>query len=122
MPENPSKEQLEEVGLVETTYEPRPQIDYTQNAVLADSPTFKDGRWIVGWTIEGASQPQIEERNDQEKKKIRQFRNEKLAECDWTQLPDAPVDTAAWATYRQELRDLTAQEGFPWEVQWPEAP
>ena len=31
----------------------------------------------------------------------------------------APVDKAAWAAYRQELRDITAQAGFPWNVQWP---
>ena len=55
-------------------------------------------------------------------KAVRNDRNKRLADCDWTQLPDAPVDTAVWATYRQELRDLTAQEGFPWEVVWPEAP
>ena len=55
-------------------------------------------------------------------KSVRTDRNKRLADCDWTQLPDAPVDTAAWATYRQELRDVTAQAGFPWDVQWPVAP
>lgn len=53
---------------------------------------------------------------------IRQERNAKLAECDWTQLPDAPVDAAAWAAYRQELRDVSAQAGFPLDVVWPTEP
>jgi hypothetical protein len=30
--------------------------------------------------------------------------------------------SAVWAAYRQELRDVTAQEGFPWDVVWPETP
>jgi hypothetical protein len=53
---------------------------------------------------------------------VRDDRNKRLADCDWTQVADAPVDKAAWAAHRQALRDVTAQEGFPWNVQWPEQP
>ena len=53
---------------------------------------------------------------------IRARRNELLAESDWTQVADAPVDKAAWATYRQALRDITAKSGFPHDVTWPIAP
>lgn len=49
-------------------------------------------------------------------------RNALLMQSDWTQLPDAPVDAAAWATYRQALRDISAQEGFPDNIQWPVQP
>ena len=52
---------------------------------------------------------------------IRAKRNMKLAECDWTQLPDAPVDAGAWSAYRQALRDITSQAN-PFEVVWPIAP
>lgn len=45
---------------------------------------------------------------------VRTERNQKLAESDWTQLPDAPVDQQAWAAYRQSLRDLSAVNGFPY--------
>ena len=55
-------------------------------------------------------------------KSVRATRDAKLAECDWTQVADAPVDKAVWATYRQALRDVTAQEGFPWTVEWPSKP
>lgn len=55
-------------------------------------------------------------------KSVRQQRGEKLKDSDWTQVIDAPVDQAAWATYRQALRDITAQEGFPWTITWPEQP
>jgi hypothetical protein len=55
-------------------------------------------------------------------KSVRQSRSDKLADCDWTQVADAPVDKAVWATYRQALRDVTTQTGFPWTITWPDAP
>jgi hypothetical protein len=53
---------------------------------------------------------------------IRGERNLLLMNSDWTQVADAPVDQAAWAEYRQELRDITEQEGFPDNVIWPVRP
>lgn len=55
-------------------------------------------------------------------KSVREQRSTKLADCDWTQVADSPVDKATWATYRQALRDITAQSGFPWTITWPDAP
>jgi hypothetical protein len=59
-------------------------------------------------------------------KSVRTSRDEKLKDCDWTQvadaLLDAPVDKAVWATYRQALRDVTTQTGFPWTIEWPTQP
>jgi hypothetical protein len=49
-------------------------------------------------------------------------RNDLLMASDWTQMPDAPVNQAAWATYRQDLRDLPQQPGFPNAVVWPDQP
>ena len=53
---------------------------------------------------------------------VRGERDRLLADSDWTQVPDAPVDQAAWATYRQALRDVPQQDGFPEEVTWPSKP
>jgi len=52
---------------------------------------------------------------------IRSERNRLLAECDWTQLADAPVDPFAWITYREALRDITLQAD-PFNLTWPVAP
>lgn len=49
-------------------------------------------------------------------------RNALLTASDWTQVADAPVDKAAWAAYRQALRDVPNQDGFPANVVWPVAP
>jgi hypothetical protein len=52
-------------------------------------------------------------------------RNSLLAESDWTQVADVPLTTETkqqWASYRQQLRDITSQEKFPWQIVWPEKP
>ena len=60
--------------------------------------------------------------NEQKWEQIKLWRNAQLAASDWTQVADAPVDKAAWATYRQALRDLPAQGGLPDEAEFPVAP
>ena len=53
---------------------------------------------------------------------IRRERDVLLADSDWTQILDAPVDQTAWAVYRQTLRDIPQTFATPDEVVWPEAP
>lgn len=53
---------------------------------------------------------------------IRAQRNTLLAGSDWSQLPDAPVDKEAWATYRRALRDITETFATPDAVVWPTKP
>ena len=56
---------------------------------------------------------------------VRDDRNKRLAECDWTQLADSPLspdDKLAWQLYRETLRMVPEQPGFPWEIQWPPVP
>ena len=60
--------------------------------------------------------------NDRAAAEIRKERDAKLTSCDWTQVIDAPVDQEAWAVYRQALRDIPAQEGFPNTINWPTEP
>jgi hypothetical protein len=65
---------------------------------------------------------QIEaEKEDAQWAVVRAQRNTKLAQSDWTQLPDASADAAAWAVYRQALRDITTQAD-PFNIVWPTAP
>lgn len=54
---------------------------------------------------------------------VRAERDRLLSESDWTQLPDVPAATrSVWATYRQALRDIPQQAGFPANVVWPSKP
>lgn len=52
----------------------------------------------------------------------RKLRDKLLAESDWTQLPDSTADKAAWAVYRQSLRDLPSQNSFLDGPVWPFTP
>lgn len=52
-------------------------------------------------------------------------RNTLLTESDWTQIPNNPLTTEKqqqWAVYRQQLRDITSQSGYPFNVVWPTQP
>jgi len=53
---------------------------------------------------------------------VRAERDRLLAETDWTQVADAPVDAQAYADYRQALRDVPQQSGFPGDIDWPVKP
>lgn len=60
---------------------------------------------------------------EQEAEEVRTQRDALLAESDWAVLPDAPVaDAQAWKDYRQALRDVPEQAGFPTDIDWPSKP
>lgn len=55
--------------------------------------------------------------------RVRDKRNQKLIDTDWTQMPDYNgSNKSAWETYRQALRDVPAQSGFPNDITWPTEP
>jgi len=87
-----------------------------------------DGNWytkyILGPVFSGAEDEAAykAQKDAEQATSVRAARNTKLAACDWTQLADSTADKAGWATYRQALRDIPNQEGFPWTVTWPTEP
>lgn len=91
---------------------------YSLGPVFTDT-TAEDGTVTTAAQHEAAYKAG---KDAEQAKSVRQQRGEKLKDSDWTQVIDAPVDQAAWAAYRQALRDITGQEGFPWNVTWPTEP
>ena len=89
---------------------------------FADGVEQINGQWFTKWSVADMDADAIAAKDAEQAAAMRKQRDEKLAECDWTQVADAPVDKAAWATYRQALRDVTTQEGFPWTITWPSKP
>lgn len=67
-----------------------------------------------------AAWPSVQEANAWAE--VRRNRDRLLAACDWTQVADAPVDSAPWAVYRQTLRDIPQTFNLPDNVVWPETP
>ena len=100
-----------------------------------------DGKWytkyvlgpvFIDQVVDGVTTTAAEQevaykasKDAEQAKSVRASRDTKLAECDWRVIKAAETATtldAAWATYRQALRDVTAQSGFPWTITWPDAP
>lgn len=81
-----------------------------------------DGKWYTKYSVADMGAEAIAAKDAEQAKAARQQRTDKLKDSDWTQVADAPVDKAAWATHRQALRDITSQTGFPWTINWPVAP
>ena len=100
---------------------PPPYNPLTQTRTDADA-ALVDGVWTQVWQVRDLSNEEILQRNTTQAAVVRSIRNAKLTESDWTQIADAPADKAAWATYRQALRDISSQEGFPMTITWPDAP
>ena len=68
-----------------------------------------------------------EQRHQDAAQPILEKRRALLQESDWTDTASAPARLGSglylqWQTYRQALRDITAQAGYPFEVAWPTPP
>ena len=101
-----------EDGIVINTIEVE-SLDFLPNLIEATEGS-------IGWSYNnGAFSKPVVTFTPEE---IRAKRDILLSKSDWTQVTDAPVDQAAWATYRQALRDIPSQAGFPNEVTWPVEP
>jgi hypothetical protein len=112
----------------------QPELTDTQMSEEA-TPVFDADaqRWTQAWQVremtaeeilESTTKREAEllERNTMQANAVRVARNNLLKDSDWTQITDATADKAAWATYRQALRDVTQQADFPWTITWPDAP
>lgn len=76
----------------------------------------------IKWeTMKDASQLQTE-KEEAAAQAVRIKRDKLIAETDFYMLPDAPEAPAGLAEYRQALRDITEQEGFPFDLEWPVKP
>ena len=100
----------------------KPIINEATQSVEEDTPTLINEVWTQNWVVTTLTSDQQATLTTNESVKIRQQRNAKLTACDWTQVADAPVDKTAWSTYRQSLRDLPKESGFPWTITWPTQP
>ena len=113
---------LSAFGVVTVEPTERPVVNLTLQKVEEGDPALVDGVWKQVWNVIDLSAEELEEIEARKTVEIRSTRNKMLTASDWTQVPDAPVDTAAWAAYRAELRAVPEQAGFPDNVVWPTAP
>lgn len=97
------------------------------NVAVSDAPLAEN--WIasevarIGDKYENGQFVTPPPNTELEAAEAREKRNGLLAASDWTQGKDIPDSVStAWATYRQQLRDVPAQAGFPLNIQWPTPP
>lgn len=83
---------------------------------------YIEGGQVFTVSVTAKTQAEMDADTASQAAQVRANRNQLLKDCDWTQIQDATVDKQAWATYRQALRDISSQTGFPWEVEWPHDP
>ena len=76
-------------------------------------------------TLEWIDARTEQQKYDDEARQVILKRNKLLYESDWTQIPGNPLTQSVqqqWAVYRQELRDIPNQFGFPFSINWPISP
>lgn len=123
-----SEEALASYGVYRVTYSDEPVHNArTQYCTLSDEPSLVDGNWVKVWTVHDKTADQIADYDSNMADGNRFARNNKLSSSDWTQLADSPLSTeskAAWATYRQSLRDLSSHANWPnlEDSDWPTEP
>lgn len=98
-------------------------IEYTteQRIKKANKPLY-ECQWsneIFEWIDKRTEKQKYDEANSS----VKALRNQLLAESDWTQIPDVPLTNKQdWAVYRQALRDIPEQSGYPFNINWPVKP
>ena len=121
-PEIISDELLLEYNVFPITIDSRPNINYNQTAVLQE-PVLENGEWVQHWSISDLDEQTAQEILLKLAGDIRRNRDQLLQQCDWTQGKDISDEVSnKWKQYRQELRDITIQEGFPTNIVWPDRP
>jgi hypothetical protein len=111
-----------EFGMFPVTEKPAPVYNpITQYVEYKHEPVLQEGAWVLLPLIKDFSAEQMESFLEEKKRQVRTQRNYLLAETDWMALSDVTMSPAV-ATYRQVLRDITEQVGFPDNVIWPTKP
>ena len=121
---------------------PKPEVTGYTQAVRNGATQDANGNWVQAWSVVDMFQDYTDDEGvthtkaDQEAayqadldakaaESVRTQRDAKLAESDWMVIKSAETGialAAEWATYRQALRDIPSQAGFPNEVVWPVEP
>ena len=117
-----SQERLEGYGLFLVTEGDKPSYDErTESISLSAVPQEVNNEWKLVWSVVQKTTTEIQDYDTDLEAKVRNERNAKLSASDWWGISDRTM-TAAQATYRQALRDITEQDGFPNLIEWPVEP
>lgn len=117
-------EQIELFGVHQLKLVTPPYYDPATQTREHGPALLVDGVWTQNYIVSELDPGVAAEKAEAQWEAVRAERNKLIASTDWTQLPDSPltnVQAAAWAEYRQALRDITTQAD-PFNIVWPEQP
>ena len=124
-PRNISDDVLAAYNVFRVTEVPAPEYNARTHRLVTQAPTLVNGVWTVTRVAVAKDQAQIDNETAQVAADVRADRNNRLAATDWRVVKHLELNEnipAVWELYRQALRDVPSQAGFPWDVTWPEAP
>jgi len=99
----------------------KPYDRTTQKLVPVEA--YVEGDQVFTVTVEPLTTTDRQERRKIAAAEARKQRDSLMSTTDWTQLDDYPRNNKpAWRTYRQQLRDVPQQSGFPETIIWPTSP
>jgi hypothetical protein len=116
---------VEELGLDPVFESPTPTTTRYQTAYKDGVEQDAQGRWLWKWSISEMDDETKAAKDAEQAKAVRATRDGKLAECDWVVIKNLELNQnipGVWEVYRQGLRDVPAQAGFPHDITWPEKP
>jgi hypothetical protein len=111
-------------GVFEWAWKPT-DTHYTKSIDDVGLTKHQDGIWRPTFVERNATAEELAERTENKKLEERYTRNDLLTQSDYTQLPDSGLSETKvmeYRVYRQALRDIPTQEGFPWVVEYPVLP
>lgn len=102
---------------------PLPSYDQNTQKIIELPPVQAGGAWRQAWQVVSLPADEQQKIRDARASEVRKQRDARLAQSDWTQFPDVSLPNKAdWVVYRQALRDVPSQAGFPFNVNWPAKP
>ena len=117
---------LASYGVFEVQIDSAPAVDEKNyKTVRADTPTYVNDLWRLEWSVVEKTAEEKQQYYDGAASRVRSHRDSLLSQSDWIVAKSyerGETVPTEWVSYRQALRDITAQAGFPYSVVWPTKP
>ena len=107
---------LADLNMAKLLEDPRPSYDADTQVVIEGAVEEREGSYFQTYSVIDRPAEAIANDLANKKAQVRAQRNARLAETDWAMMPDSPLidyDKGIMASYRDALRDVPAQDGFP---------
>jgi len=124
-PKTWTPELVEELGLDPVFETPAPETTVYQTAFKDGVEQDAKGNWVWKWTVSELDAETKAAKDAEAAKAVRAQRDRLIAETDWLVIKNLELNQnipGVWEVYRQALRDIPQQAGFPHNVTWPVKP